>query len=101
MTQQTEWELVDETGPRDRYAETGAGSRQTPHLLQALLGRHWRWKLAGWATLGVVVLACLITFAGVVMIAAAAVAIVMAIVAQLQRWLFAKRRADIDLRRSP
>jgi uncharacterized membrane protein HdeD (DUF308 family) len=52
MIERTEWEIVD---------SAPAQAHQTPHMLKALLGPHWRWKAAGLAVLATGILVFLLT----------------------------------------
>lgn len=85
MTEKTEWELVDAPSP---------GTRPTLRdVLKALLGPHWRWKIAGAAVVASVALALLLTLTGVAALLLVAVAILSIGVGKLRHWLGRGRRA--------
>jgi uncharacterized membrane protein HdeD (DUF308 family) len=56
MIERPEWELV-EPAPAEAH--------RPPHLLQALLGPHWRWKVAGLAVLATGLVVFFLTIASV------------------------------------
>jgi hypothetical protein len=87
MKEKVEWEIVDERAPRwDSGAWQSAASGAAPtNLLQAMLGRWWRWKLAGFALVAVVALVLLAVFAGVFVLVALGGVILSLAVAKARR----------------
>lgn len=90
MTEKTDWELVD--GP--------SSTAQAPTLrdmLRALLGRNWRWKIAGIGIVASLVLVLVVTLAitaaGVAFILLATGAVLSLGIAKLRRWLGRGQRA--------
>lgn len=91
MTEKTEWELLD--GPP-------SGERPTlRHVLKALLGRHWMWKIAGVAVVASLALVLLAMLAGVVIVLMAVGAILSIGIASLRRWLGRDQRSRHLMRR--
>lgn len=91
MNDKTEWEVVD--SPSD-----GQSSSARPTLrdvLKAMLGQHWRWKIAGVAVVGGVMLALLLTLTGVVALLMIAGAILSISIAKLRQWLGRGRRSVV------
>jgi predicted lipid-binding transport protein (Tim44 family) len=65
MSEKIEWEVVDAPAPQQARPQ----ARPTLKLLlQALLGRWWRWKLFGIAVAVCLLLAVLISVAGVALL---------------------------------
>lgn len=84
MTERVEWEVVDES-PR--------ATRPTPRrLMEMLLGRWWRWKIAGVAIAAALALVLLATVAGVILVLMVAVGCLSFGIGKLTRWLQTKRR---------
>lgn len=83
MADKTEWEVVDPPSVRSAHA--------TGHFLQALLGRWWKWKVAGAAVAAAAAVLLLATVAGILLLVVAIVAISAAVIvigiARLKRWL--------------
>ncbi|GAB3552310.1 hypothetical protein GCM10027343_37710 [Noviherbaspirillum agri] len=91
MNDKSDWELVDD----------GAAPRAKPALrdvLKAMLGRHWRWKIAGIALVSTLLLALLITVTGVVALLLIAGAMLSIGIGKLRQWL---GRGDRSLMRRP
>jgi hypothetical protein len=90
MTQKTDWELLDTTARHTRPASL-------PDMLKTLLGRHWRWKLAGIALVAGLALTLVIVFAvtlaGIAVLVLGATALFSLAVARLRRWLGREQRA--------
>lgn len=78
MSEKTEWEVVDEPRPE---------SRQTMRdLMKALLGRRWRWKLAGAATVASLAIVFFATLIGMTVLAMSAAAIISIGIGKLRQW---------------
>jgi len=91
MNEKSEWELVDDgTAPGAR-----PGLRD---VLKAMLGHHWRWKVAGIAVVGTVLLLLLLTLTGVFALLMIAGAILSISISKLRQWL---GRGDRTLMRRP
>jgi len=65
MSGKMEWEVVDEPMPEAPLPNARPSLTQ---LLQALLGRWWRWKLFGIALAASLVLALLVSLAGIALL---------------------------------
>jgi hypothetical protein len=97
VTEKTEWELVDADAPSssnrsgayDAYgnAYDGKAPQSPMHLLKAVLGPYWRWKIAGLAIVASLALILLATVAGVFMVTMSAVVIMAVIIRKLKYWL--------------
>ncbi len=95
MQEKTEWELVDEPGSQSRSKEwshtagTQAHEQAAPGvrpLLQAMLGRWWRWKIVGAALFTAFAVVMLAMLTGVFALVAAAGAIVAIGIGKLRQW---------------
>lgn len=110
MTEKTEWEVVDDpaTGARRPshagfagYAEqadyrTGDDPRRAAQAATAaMLGPWWKWKLAGVASLALVVFAFFATVVGVAALSLVALAIVAAGARKVRLWLRGERSTSI------
>lgn len=89
MSEKIEWEVVDEAGPR---ASAGAPP-SLGEVLKAMLGRHWRWKIAGAAIVGTIILALILTLTGVVALVMVSVAVLSVAISKLRRWIGRDRRS--------
>ena len=76
-----EWEVVENVGPK---APPGA-NRAT--MMRALLGRWWRWKIAGVVLVGCAVLALVAALAGLLFVVGVAVVLVSLVVAKVRQML--------------
>lgn len=89
MTEKTDWELVDGPSP-------AAPAPTLQEMLRALLGRHWRWKLAGIAIVAALALTLVITLAvtvaGVAVVLLGAGALLSLAIAKLRRWIGREQR---------
>lgn len=90
MSEKVEWEIVDDAPRRNSGAWQSASGPTGPnaaygHPLQALLGRWWRWKVAGVALVAVCLLTLVAIFAGVFVLAAAAGVLLSLAVAKARR----------------
>jgi len=65
MSGKMEWEVVDAPVPEAQLPHARPTLRQ---LMQALLGRWWRWKLIGAAVVASLALALLVSLAGIAML---------------------------------
>lgn len=84
MIEKTEWEVIDDGA----QSNARPNARPTPqHLLRAMLGPYWRWKLAGFFILTGIVLAILVAFVGAVVLALTAAGIVLFATTKIKRWL--------------
>jgi len=79
--EQAEWEVVDNVGPQPRPRAAQAA------MMQALLGRWWRWKVAGMAVVACVMLALVAALAGVFFVLGLAVVLVSIAVAKIRQAL--------------
>lgn len=90
MNEKTDWELLDGPSP-------AAKAPSLQELLRALLGRGWRWKLAGVAVIAGLVLALVVTLAitvaGVAIVLLGTAALLSLVVARLRRWIGRSQRA--------
>lgn len=85
MNHKTDWEVVDH-GPR--------GRRPSPQdLMRAILGPHWRWKIAGMTIVAGAILTVAVLVAGVFFVGAAVVILAMVIALQFRHWLSRAREA--------
>ena len=87
MTERVEWEVVDapsSTSRGKRYA--------TGEAMRALLGRGWKWKIAGTAVVSALILALFATLTGALVLLFAAGTLVTVGVRKLKHWLAGERR---------
>lgn len=82
MNDHTEWEIVDD--PSSAPPRPRASLGQT---LQGLLGRWWRWKVAGAAVLATLALAIVAALTGVAILVFASVAVLTIAISKLTQWL--------------
>lgn len=94
MQEKTEWELVDEpmrqSGSRwqsqDHTQSHTQGAPGMKHILQAMLGRWWRWKLMGGGLFAALILATFAMLTGVVALVAAAGAALAIGIGKIRQW---------------
>ncbi|RZI44654.1 hypothetical protein EGT07_04375 [Herbaspirillum sp. HC18] len=82
MTERVEWELVD--------APAASGKRHagqaTREALHALLGRQWKWKIAGTAIVTLLMVALLATLTGAVVLLFVAGTLLSVGIRKLKAW---------------
>jgi hypothetical protein len=83
MTERAEWEVVDESSPPPRPT--------MQQLMQRMLGRWWRWKIAALATVGALAVVFFATVIGVILLLLVSVGILTIAIGKLMRWL---RKSD-------
>jgi hypothetical protein len=89
MIERPEWEVVD-----------SAPTRPPPsHVLEMLLGRHWRWKVGGFAVLASGLLILLLTVMGAVMVILVVGAFVTLAIGKVTHWLRDKRVSNLPCRK--
>ncbi len=90
MTENTEWEVVDnDAPPQDR--------RQTlQQLIKNILGPWWRWKIAGLVAIAGVAMVFFLTVAAVFVLGLMAVLIVSLCIAKVRQWM--RRRSGTAVR---
>jgi hypothetical protein len=74
MSDKIEWEVVDAPMPEGPSPQAQARPA-LKQLLQALLGRWWRWKLFGIAVAASLLLAVLVSLAGIALLVVSVVAL--------------------------
>ncbi|HYD82083.1 MAG TPA: hypothetical protein VEC06_19945 [Paucimonas sp.] len=79
MSEHVEWEVVDEPAP--------GASRPRVDRMKAMLGRHWKLKLAGLAAAGIALFVFVLMLAGVVLLLTAGVALLSVAIAKLRKLL--------------
>jgi hypothetical protein len=79
--EQTEWEVVESTGPEASPKATRAA------MMRAMLGPWWRWKIAGLVTAGCIILALVAALASVFFVVGVAVLLVSLVVAKVRQML--------------
>jgi len=87
MTERVEWEVVDETSTQ------GQKRRAAGEAMRTILGRGWKWKIAGTAIVSLVTLAFFATLTGALVLLFAAGTLLAALVRKLKQWLAGERRA--------
>jgi len=113
MTEKTEWEVVDDPAAGARrsyyagyadqarqadeagYVPGGDPRRAAQAATAAMLGPWWKWKLAGVASLALVVFAFFATVVGVAALSLVALAIVAAGARKVKLWLRGDRNTSI------
>lgn len=89
MTEKVEWEVVDapETAG-DRHARHAGRAHHTAgEAMQAMLGRWWKWKVAGTAIVTVLTLALFATLTGALVLLFVAGTLLSVGVRKLKQWL--------------
>jgi hypothetical protein len=100
MSERVEWEVVDERAPGNAGQGGYTGKRPTlQQLLKTVLGRWWRWKIAGAATVAALAVILFATVAGVIVLSLLAIGIVSIGIAKIRRWL--RRDGGPLVRRGP
>lgn len=89
MTEKTEWEVIDVDAP------ASDARRSQPNPMESMLGRRWKWKLAGTAALGLLALAFVAMLTSMIVLAVAAVTLVSVGARKLVRWLRHGRSSDV------
>lgn len=111
MTDKTEWELVDDPASEARQAhrqaheqafrqthgqqQAGQSGRDTDGraaMARAILGPHWKFKLAGMAALALAVVILAIMLTGIVFLVVSGVALLSFGITRLRRMLHGGRR---------
>lgn len=98
MIEKTEWEVIDDSATntrdssRDPFRESRYAAR---NATEAMLGRWWKWKLAGVAILAVVAFAFFATIIGVASMALVALALLGAGVRKVRQWLSGDRSTSV------
>lgn len=86
MTERVEWEVVD--GPSAQ-----SGKRQAAgEAMRTLLGRGWKWKIAGTAIVSLVTLALFATLTGALVLLFAAGTLITVAVRKVKQWLLGGKR---------
>ncbi len=89
MQEKIEWEIVDEARPHASQSGAHAGTRSQPNLqqlLQAFLGRWWRWKILGTVTVASVMLVAVAMLTGVFALLLAIGATMAIAIGKLRQW---------------
>ncbi|MGV3653838.1 MAG: hypothetical protein ACO1N5_06435 [Noviherbaspirillum sp.] len=81
MNERTEWEVVDEPQPQPQQRPA------LRELLASLLGRWWRWKVAGAALAAGVVLLVVATLSGLILLFTLGTALLTLVAARMMGWL--------------
>lgn len=85
MTEKTEWEVVDEpTQAKGSNFKRGKGLQD---LMSGLLGRWWRWKVAGASLVGIVAFAIVATLSIMLVLLMTAGAVLALGIAKIRQWL--------------
>ncbi|WP_158597970.1 hypothetical protein [Noviherbaspirillum saxi] len=83
MPEYTEWEIVDNPS-----AQTEPKSLR--EMMQAMLGRWWRWKIAGAGALGIAAISLFLMFAGIVIVVMSVAGLLVFAAAKVLRWMHGK-----------
>ena len=103
MTERVEWEVVDErssasSGKQQWHEQQQWHGQQqdmrgtTRTAMHAMLGRWWKWKIAGTAIVSVLTLALFATLTGALVLLFAAGTLLTLAVRKLKHWLAGDRR---------
>ena len=92
MTEKVEWEVVD--APASNQG-TRRAARET---MQAMLGRWWKWKIAGTAIVSVLTLAFFATLTGALVLLFAAGTLLTVAVRKLKHWLAGDKRVTSPMK---
>lgn len=98
MIEKTEWEVIDDsaTKARDSHRDPLRESRYAAQsATEAMLGRWWKWKLAGVAVLALVAFAFFATVIGVAAMVLVALALLGAGIRKVRQWLGGGRSTSI------
>lgn len=91
MTERVEWEVVDDiAAQRGQHGQRHAAGE----AMRAMLGRGWKWKIAGTAIVSLVTLAFFATLTGALVLLFAAGTLLAAGVRKLKQWLAGEIRAS-------
>lgn len=96
MQEKIEWEIVDEARPNASRSNTHGATPSQPNLqqlLQAFLGRWWRWKIFGMLTFASVMLVAVVTLTGVFAVILAVAATMAIAIGKLRQWARSRNRA--------
>lgn len=83
MSDQTEWEIVDNAEPRAQARPDASRSA----MLRAMLGPWWRWKVAATLLVACLALALVAALAGVFFVVGVGVVLVSLVVAKVRQLL--------------
>jgi len=92
MTGRVEWEIVDEPS---RNQGTRGTAREA---MRAMLGRWWKWKIAGTAFVSVLTLAFFATLTGALVLLFAAGTLLTVAVRKVKQWLAGGRRTTSPMK---
>lgn len=98
MIEKTEWEVIDDSATKARNSGRDPlreARYATQSATEAMLGRWWKWKLAGVAILAMVAFAFFATVIGVASVALVALAILGAGVRKVRQWLSGDRSTSV------
>lgn len=85
MTEKTEWEVVDE--PTQAKGSNFKRRKGLQDLMSGLLGRWWRWKVAGAGLVGIAAFAVVATLSIMLVLLMTAGAALALGVAKIRQWL--------------
>jgi hypothetical protein len=86
MTERVEWEVVDAPSAR-------SGKRQAAgEAMRMMLGRGWKWKIAGTAIVSLVTLALFATLTGALVLLFTAGTLITVAVRKMKQWLLGGKR---------
>ena len=91
MTERVEWEVVD-------APPAGSHKRAARDAMHAMLGRGWKWKIAGTALVTVLTLAIFATLTGALVLLFVAGSLLSVAVRKLKQWLGSGRDGSNDTR---
>lgn len=92
MTERVEWEVVD--GPSSKQGKRQAAGE----AMRAMLGRGWKWKIAGTAIVSVVTLAFFAMLTGALVLLFAAGTLFTVAVRKLKQWLVGDKRTTSPMK---
>jgi len=99
MTERVEWEVVDEQSSRSSSSNKQQWHGQQQDMrgaartaMHAMLGRWWKWKIAGTAIVSVLTLALFATLTGALVLLFAAGTLLTLAVRKVKHWLAGDRR---------
>ncbi|OWW22080.1 hypothetical protein [Noviherbaspirillum denitrificans] len=96
MTEKVEWEVVDDPSAKQQQHQQQYqqqfGRRTPGDAMRMMLGRGWKWKIAGTAIVSLVTLAFFATLTGALVLLFAAGTLLAAGVRKFKQWLTGERR---------
>jgi hypothetical protein len=96
MIERPEWELVDPAPAQEAHRPSHA--HRPLHVLEALLGPHWRWKAAGLAVLATGLVVFFLTIVSALALIVVSAGLLSLAIGKVMYWMRGKRVSTLPRR---